>query len=104
MTSRPEQPYSLIPLQKIKNGTIDNHITNGLENTVFYDFKSEFIKGDGKIFQKPPGDVPSMYNDPQAIGFLIHYMILNLILWIAKEILDQTILIIAIKNSGFHFY
>ena len=62
MTSRQNEPYSLIPLQEIK-GTI-------LENTVFYHFKSDFIKGNGKIFDEPPhGDVPSMYYDPQAIGF-----------------------------------
>ena len=69
MTSRPNEPYSLIPLNKIK-GTI-NEITDGRQNTntVFMNFELKFIKDGGNIFQQQNVNVPNMYSDPTAIGF-----------------------------------
>lgn len=70
MTSRPTEPYSLIKLTDI-TGTIQNDVVaSGTQgNQVFINFNKSFIKGSGVIFTSPPPDIPTMYNNPEAIGF-----------------------------------
>lgn len=68
MTSRPKEPYSLIPLTNI-TGTIDNIASGSRTNQVFINFDQQFIAGNANIFQNPPANVPSMYNNTEAVGF-----------------------------------
>lgn len=65
MTSRPKEQYSLIPLTEITSSPLGAGTGIGL----FKPFNTSFIKDNGNIFGDPPADVPTMYNDPEAIGF-----------------------------------